>query len=144
MSIVDRMFDSGGSPNTDGWRLLKQSDNRFWFCLGGGLEPETNGCDAGLATTVTSQTKVVPGVWYNVVARKTAGRISIYVNGRREGTTTLGPFFDDNTADVLVGANDPEGAHLNGVVGEVAIYRRALSPDEIRTLFETSRPSYAR
>src|SRR5947199_9852261 len=34
MSIMDKMSASG--VNTDGWRLIKQGDNRFWFCLGGG------------------------------------------------------------------------------------------------------------
>ncbi len=34
MSLVDKMNPNG--QNTDGWRLIKQNDNRFWFCLGGG------------------------------------------------------------------------------------------------------------
>ena len=34
MSILDKM--SPALVNSDGWRLLKQADNRVWFCLGGG------------------------------------------------------------------------------------------------------------
>lgn len=142
MSIVDRMASPAGEPNGDGWRLLKQSDNHFWFCLGG--ENQTNGCVPELPTTVRSQTAVAPGTWYHVAVRKAAGRISIYVDGALEGTTALGPFFDDNAADVLVGANNPEGALLFGNVGEVTFYKRALGALQIRGLFEISRRKYSK
>jgi hypothetical protein len=64
------------------------------------------------------------------------------VDGALEGTTTLGPFFDDNSADVLVGANNPEGALLFGNVGEVTFYKRALTALQIRALFEVSKRRY--
>ena len=43
MSILDKMSPTG--LNTDGWRLIKQNDNRFWFCFGGG---GGNGCTPSL------------------------------------------------------------------------------------------------
>ena len=33
MSILDKMSPSG--VNRDGWRLVKQGNDRFWFCFGG-------------------------------------------------------------------------------------------------------------
>jgi|MudIll2142460700_1097286.scaffolds.fasta_scaffold278458_1 hypothetical protein len=71
MSIVDKMLYNNG----DGWRLLKQSDNRFWFCLGG------PGCDPASSTTVIGKTVAETGLWYGVAAVKTSSQISIYVNG---------------------------------------------------------------
>jgi streptogramin lyase len=141
MSIVDKMasfFDA----NDDGWRLLKQSDNRFYFCLGGGSSG--NGCQDGVATTVVSQTVAVPGVWYSVAAVKSGGNISIYVNGESEAASTFGAFADRNAADLLVGANNPEGAFLAGRVGQVELFRRGLSNAQVRALYVRSKAKYGR
>ena len=125
MSIVDKMSPSG--VNTDGWRLIKQDDNRFWFCFGAGGD---NGCgDPGF--TVFSQTQAVTGAYFHVSAVKTSTTFSIYVNGALEDTRALPSFTDSNSANLLIGANALEGAHLNGLVDEVEIFNRALSQSEI-------------
>ena len=143
MSIVDKIAKSDqDEPNSNGWRLLKQSDDHFWFCLG--TAEETNGCWDGSPTTVISQTVAQPGLWYSIAATKTASRISIYVNGVLEGTTALGGFLDTNPVDLRVGANDPEGesAFLYGWVGDVTLFKRALNSGQVRALFETSKQKY--
>lgn len=137
MSIVDKMSSATAGANGDGWRLLKQSDDHFWFCLGG--ESEVNGCDNGLPTTVRSATQAEAGVWYSVAVVRTSSEISIYVNGVREATTALGAFTDTNAADLLVGANAAEGAFLNGRIRQVELFGRALSSAHIRALFERSK-----
>jgi hypothetical protein len=137
MSILDKMSSATANVNADGWRLLKQSDDHFWFCLGG--ESEVNGCDNGLPTTVRSATKAEAGVWYSVAVVKTSRDISMYVNGVQEATTPLGPFTDTNVADLLVGANAAEGAFLNGRIRQVEIFGRALSGAHIRALFDRSK-----
>jgi hypothetical protein len=138
MSIVDRMA-SVDSVNNNGWRLLKQSDGHFWFCLGGGPE---NGCDGSASTTVISQTLAVTGVWYSVTAVKTSRRISIYVNGVLEGTSLLGGYFDSSDVPLLVGANGFEGAYLLGQVGQVQLFKSALSAQLVRATFELSKTRY--
>ena len=130
MSLVDKM--RSGGVNTDGWRVLKQSDNHFWLCLGGG--EEVNGCDPGTPTTVISQSEAVPDTWYKVAAVKTAATISIYVNGILEGTMALGQFANTDSADLIVGANALEAAVLNGSISEVKLFRRALDADQIEAL----------
>ncbi len=124
MSIVDKMSAAGASPNQDGWRLLKQNDNRIWFCLGGG-------CAWNAAQTLLSQTFMVPGVWYHVAVTKTAANFTLYVNGVAERTRSLPVFTDTGTADVLLGGNAREGAFLHGAVDEAQIVARAMSADEI-------------
>jgi hypothetical protein len=127
------------SVNNNGWRLLKQSDGHFWFCLGGGPE---NGCDGSASTTVISQTLAVTGVWYSVTAVKTSRRISIYVNGVLEGTSLLGGYFDSSDVPLLVGANGFEGAYLLGQVGQVQLFKSALSAQLVRATFELSKTKY--
>jgi hypothetical protein len=141
MSIVDKIIGHNG-PNEDGWRLIKEgNDNLFWFCLGGG---SWNRCDPSVSTTVMSQTVAATDLWYSVAAVKTSSRISIYVNGVLEGSSFCDTFSDSNVADLLVGANHDEGAYLDGQVGEVQLFKSALSAPHVRALFEQSKLRYRR
>ncbi len=124
MSIFDTIT---GGINVDGWRLAKQTDNRFWFCFGAG----SNHC-YDPAYTVFSTTRATTGVFYHVVAVKTATEFALYVNGNRQDVRALpASFVDTRTSDLLIGANAIEGAHLIGLIDEPKIYNRALSAAEI-------------
>ena len=128
MSLVDKM-SSPIEANTDGWRVLKQADNRFWFCLGG---PQFNGCNPdGSDTTVISQSEAEIGVWHSVTAVKAGGSIQIYVDGALEGTTVLGSFVNTDSADLRIGANDPDGAFLHGLINDVRLFRQALNSGQV-------------
>jgi len=133
MSIMDKMSATG--INQDGWRLFKQDNNHFWFCLGGG---GANGCGGGPSTLVQSATVATTGVWYHVTAVKTSSTISIYVNGVKETTTSLGPFTDTHAASLKIGASAAEGSYLNGLVDEAEVFNRALSDAEIATIYNAS------
>jgi len=126
MSIVDKMLDTTG-PNADGWRLLKQSDDHFWFCLGS----SSNGCVNGSQTTVRSKTVVMTGVPYLVVGRKSINKgvikIAIFVNGVLQDEKTVRFFTDTNSADLLIGGNLTERAFLNGEVDKVVIFGGAFA-----------------
>ena len=139
MSIVDRMSTSStGTTNSDGWRLLKQEDNHFWFCLGGG---SVNGCVLGAPTTVRSDSMLVagvddkPGQWHHVAAVKTSSTISIYVDGNLEATTQLGGFTATDSSDLLIGSAERARAFLDGLLDEGEIYNRAFTPEEIFDIF---------
>jgi concanavalin A-like lectin/glucanase superfamily protein len=130
VSIVDKMSTRG--VNADGWRLLKQADNRFWFCLGGGIG---NLC-AHPAFTLWSTTVATTGVWYHLAAVKSATSFSLYVNGQLEDSRSPVPnFMDLHAGDLRIGANALQGTHLNGLIDELAIYERALSAAEIQAVF---------
>jgi hypothetical protein len=132
MSIVDKMSTDGG--NEDGWRLIKQDDNRFWFCLGGG--DLGNRCHDP-SYTVFSKTLAMTGVWFHIAVVKNSSSFAIYVNGALEDERSPVPSFTDtNSANLRIGSYPLEGAHLNGLVDEVKIYNRALRGDEIQAMFE--------
>lgn len=132
MSIVDKMRFGG---NGDGWRLIKQTDNRFWFCLGNG----SNGCGGfSSPTTVVSTTVVTTGVWYHVAAVKSAAGIAIYVNGAQQHAKALPSFVDTHNGSLRIGSNVTEGAHLNGLIDEVDIFNRALSATEIAAIYNAA------
>lgn len=133
MSIVDKM-SFNREANSDGWRLFKQNDNHFWFCLGG---LKTNGCTPRGLTTVRSITQAGVGVWFHVTAVKGSKTISIYVNGALEAMKSLTAFTDTHSANLLIGSNKYEGAHFSGLVDEVEIFNYALSDAEIKAIYET-------
>jgi hypothetical protein len=133
MSIVDKMSTSG--VNEDGWRLIKQHDNRFYFCLGGGEQGNQCGWPA---YTVFSTTQAVTGAWYHVAAVKSSSSFAIYINGVLEDERSPVPSFTDtNSANLRIGFYPLEGAHLNGLVDEVQIYNQALSRDKIQAIYES-------
>ncbi len=133
MSIVDKISDAG-VDNSDGWRLLKQDDGFFWFCLGGG--PGVNGCIDDVATTVISTTAPAVGVWYNVVGVLSDCEIAIYVNGVKEASKPLPVFTDTHSADMRIGSSAEGGgyAYFNGVIDNVAFFGRALSGKNINAI----------
>ena len=142
MSIIDKMISSPAT-NRDGWRLLKQDDNHFWFCFGN--SSSGNGCVPNLPTTVRGSTVVTTSTWYHVAAVKScsfcgnarAPFLFLYVNGKLDGMTApLGPFTDTNSTHFLIGANMGTGAHLNGLIDEVELFNRALSPGEIAAIYK--------
>lgn len=82
------------------------------------------------------------GVWYHVVGvfSLSEGKMKIYVNGVLEGSV------DKNTAinlspgqPVIIGANyvNPSGDRANGFIDDVRIYNRALSSQEISSLYNS-------
>ena len=137
--IVTKMATPTAQTNEHGWYLMKQKDQHFWFCLGGG--DGVNGCTEGTPTTVMSRTIPAPGVWYDVTAVKASDQILIYVNGLLEGTSTPGLFSDTSDAALLVGAGH-EGFRLKGEIAEVQLYRSALSAPLVRALYESSKSRF--
>ena len=135
VSIIDKMADTFNA-NDNGWRLIKQSDNRFWFCIGQFFG--VNSCQPAGGAAAHSTMAALPGVWYHVAAVKTANAISLYVNGVLQETVTVGPINDNNAGDLRFGANATEGALLNGQLDEVHLWARALSAAEIAFLAGTA------
>jgi Concanavalin A-like lectin/glucanases superfamily len=139
MSIVDKM--GGSSVNGDGWRLLKQADDRFWFCFGGGA---VNRC-VDPAFTVFSTTLVVPNVWFHVAAVKSGIGFALYVDGKQEDARApLPAFVDTNSTNLRVGSYLLQSANLNGLVDEVELFKRALTGAEIQAIFEAGRAAKCR
>ena len=131
MSVVDKM--SAGGVNADGWRLIKQADDRFWFCFGGGTQNRCTPLDT--AFTVYSTTHVVPGVWFHVAAVKSNVGFALYVNGVREDSRSAVPsFVDTDSADLRLGFSVEQGAsaNLDGLIDEVKLFNRALTDAEVR------------
>jgi hypothetical protein len=132
MSIVDKMSDGG--VNLDGWRLLKQEDQRFWFCFGGGIQNEC----FDPAFTVFSTTVAAVGHWYHLAAVKEANRFAVYVNGKLEDSRSpVPPFLDTGAASLRLGSYALQGSYLHGALDDVRLFDAALSEAEIVALLDS-------
>jgi uncharacterized repeat protein (TIGR01451 family) len=116
---------------TAGYKLY-ESDYGFRFHLA-----STSGIVADLSSTTT----ITPGVFYHVAATwnwsETTGTAKLYVNGNLEDswTTVVPPSYD--TRPLLLGASGDEGFPwwFAGTLDEVEFYGRALSREEIASIY---------
>jgi len=126
MSIVDKM---GSGINQDGWRLFRQYEDRFWFCLGGGA---TNGC---IPSTAARTSPVAVGLWYHVAAVKSTDSIAIYMNGVLHDQMVAPPLTDTHAADLNIGRSFAEGSYLDGLIDDVRVYAGALNATQVDSIF---------
>jgi hypothetical protein len=78
-------------------------------------------------------------VWYHVVAVRSGSSVKLYLNGIDDtGTpvTMTNPAI--NNTEMRIGTRYNGNYSFNGQIDDVRIYNRALRPEEIRYLYETT------
>ncbi len=132
------MVNIGSTPTYRNFNAFGASSTGYlfnaWF-----REP---GDPADLVTT--SWTPSSPGTnWMNVVAKWDTTTRSIWYNGIQQISQTIGTGYLGNNSDVLIGVDYPGfGNYLKGNIGQVLIYNRALSTDEINQNFIAVKARY--
>lgn len=92
----------------------------------------------GKQVAVNSQTIVQRGVWYHVAATYDGNQSVLYVNGVAEAEATAGFALDYDKTPLYIGTTGTWAPYLNmfgGAIDEVSIYNRALSPNEIQSIY---------
>lgn len=89
---------------------------------------------------VVSPGSVAAGVWTQIVVTRNAASkvITGYLNGVESLSYSYSVTPTSSTRDVLIGVEDAAFNPLNGVIDEVQIYSRVLSPAEIQSNSQTS------
>ena len=83
----------------------------------------------------------VTNSWYHVFGTYDDIFIKIYVNGALVGQAPWnGPLAVNNDEPIWVGRDSTNEGRTDGRIYEVAIYARALSADEIKEIYEASKP----
>lgn len=106
---------------------------------GGGLLSAFTLAGEGSSGSVSGQTIVTPHQWHHVVAVYDGTAISVYLDGKLDGTavTTVNPI--DGGASLKLGARgDDAGTRLAGGLDEVAVYDHALTPADIQQHYTTA------
>lgn len=141
LNLVGRMLP-GNMPNGDGWRVFVAPDDRWALCLG----RDNNGCQPGVAFVGAADIAAVQ-TWTHVVAVSTTGSIHLFVDGVAFDAVAEGTI--SGAGPLVVGASTSElstdpgylyEALFYGRVDELAIYDRALTPEEVVDLFMAPLP----
>ena len=120
-SLIKTTIDNGDGTFTD----------RFQFCVSRN----------GNQVAINSQTIAQRGVWYHVAATYDGNQSILYVNGVAEASATPGFALDYDTTPVFIGTSGTWPPYLSmfgGIIDEVSIYNRALSTNEIQTIYNAS------
>ncbi len=127
----------------EGYSLSKQpidngdgtSSNRFQFVvsIGGNIDDQV---------VINSQTIAQRGVWYHVAATYDGNQSTLYVNGAAEASAIAGFPLNYDTTPLYIGSTGTwdlwNGAYVNyfgGIIDEVSLYNRPLSPAEIYAIY---------
>jgi len=98
---------------------------------------DNGGTDGGISGT----TDITDGAWHHIVAVRDggSGKNFLYVDGTEENNKDI-VYYDDfsSSVDLNIGwLNLSPYYHFKGYIDEVAIYNRALTPDEFRNITVT-------
>lgn len=102
------------------------------ICMTTGSVSASYWCPGVTATNAT---------WQHVVVIWTAGNMFVYVNGAKS-TRGIAPTAAVSVNPLTLGAKLVAGEYLNGSVGLVRVYNRAISDGDVCTGFNASRATY--
>jgi len=86
------------------------------------------------------ETKVDDDCWHHLVGTYDGRIICVYIDGKQEGVTEAPGRLGINQASVVVGENlEASKRGLTGLIDDVRIYNRALSPEEVTRLYEETK-----
>jgi hypothetical protein len=116
----------GISPTDAGYHLYYEAlagEATLSFARADGTDPED----------IVNTNQFVASSYSHVVATYDGTLMQLYVNGRLQSVTMARFGVSSLSTEFMIGAenDDPQLGTMNGVVGEVAIYDKALSPERV-------------
>jgi outer membrane protein assembly factor BamB len=133
--IIGRLQDNG---EFERGFLLGFVNDRFSFAVASEGHPRL--------TYLAAAQPFATNQWYHVAGTYDGAELRIYVNGALSASSReqSGPLFHPDTAPLTVGSyqDDDERYPLTGALSEVRLYRRTLTPDEIRAHFTARKAEF--
>jgi len=124
------------TPNSFARIIDKQYNSGFVLCHLSVSNQLIFGPNANFATSTTSLTA---NVWYHIGCTYDGLTVKIYVNGVLEGTTPFIGSIGNGSSTITFGYDNttsPNAEFFTGMLDGVRIYNRALSQQEITTLYQ--------
>jgi hypothetical protein len=119
-----------------GWVITENSGKLDWTAVGGASVIRDPAYSVGPLMN--------DGQWHNVVVAfdRTAAQAYSYVDGALVDTASIAGLGSLVTSSPLILGNDVTGVYGSGAfdVGDVGIWRRALSPTEVTSILNTNGP----
>jgi len=131
---------------TVGWEaILAKGDNSYRMSRGNEFGDYLHfGCNGLSGGNVTGTSVVTTGTWRHAAAVYDGQYAYIYLDGTEDIRVASTGQIDESTNDLYIAENSgATGRQLGGLVDDVRIYNRALSPEEIAGLAGRTTPLYA-
>ena len=84
----------------------------------------------------------IRNAWHHIAITRVSGALAMYIDTEIKDTDSYTGNIGDNTHDAYLGVNAASGEWHQGLEGEVRIYSRALSPQEIQHNYEATKWRY--
>lgn len=84
---------------------------------------------------LASATSITTNQWYHVGYTLNGTTAQIYINGVLDATATVTPGSFNNSSSLRVGGCNSTTTDFDGAIDEPRVYNRALSPAEVRQLY---------
>lgn len=117
--------------------LIDKGSNFRLSISANGLTPTLTIAANGGCTTagqVSGAVQLMPAQWNHVMGAFDGSALQLYVNGYPQGRVTVSGAACVNSSNLLIG-NDTSARFFAGRLDEVTLYKRALSPTEVRDMF---------
>ena len=123
---------SGFSTPNGSKQFLFRNDSIEWF-----LRNATDNAEGSSGAGVS----LSENIWYFICATADGSEIKLSVNGTFGTASSFsGPYIPSTTSSIVVG--DGHGSPLDGKMGMIQIYNRALTADEIRQNYNATKGRY--
>ena len=121
--LVGKTAASGGGE----WEVRVTSDDVVEF----------NIFEGAVKDAAVGVTDVTDGEWHHAVATRPAagGNDIIYIDGSSDGTGTNNQRNSTNALDFTVGISDQGVLDMNGLIDEVGVWDKELTPTEVSQLY---------
>jgi hypothetical protein len=128
------LIGNRNAANTQGWNMVLNADGyvgcQVWTASGGN-------CGVNVFGLIATST------WSHVMCTHDGSEIVIYVNGEEAGSSTsqCSGLGSDSAGDFRI-AKDNHAIVIdyNGRVDDARVYSRALTPEEVQTIYDLERP----
>lgn len=125
-------FEKGSSGNQ--YSLVQESATISWRVNIGGTT--TN-------LTVTTATYMNTSNWYQVVGTYSSGFKRLYINGVLVNSATNSGTISTDAAGFTIGSRSGGGNYYNGNLAICKLYNRALSAEEIKKNFDSTKSRFS-
>jgi hypothetical protein len=125
------------TANTDGYMIFATSNDTLQADFGTAI---------GLVNRWNTTYNVSSNLnqWIHCVLTRSSSNREFYVNGKKYASTTNVGVYTTSTSDLVIGADssDLTRYHMNGRIGEVRIYPRALTAAQVFQNYNATKSKY--
>lgn len=124
-NVSDIWHKRKGISDNEWWLFIDNNDRvRQWY-------PEVSNGTTGSSLEADK--------WYHIVFVRNGSSHQIFINGSLDAEKSFSPAQVNSTSDANIGRHVSDARYLDGAVGDVRLYNRALNKSEIQDLYDATK-----